>query len=132
MAVALRLVWAHESASTVRPVSASFQGAPSASFTVYGAQPRRNADGAMEGEVLTIDRFGNAITNLLARDASTVFVANHAVRVVRTYSDAMEGELIALTGSSGLLEIAVRDGHAASRLRLTRGQTVILVQAARG
>lgn len=95
-------------------------------------QPTRNADGAMEGEVLTIDRFGNAITNLLARDISTVFVANHAVRVVRTYADATEGELIALTGSSGLLEIAVRDGHAASRLRLMRGQKVILVQAARG
>ena len=94
-------------------------------------QPMRNADGAMEGEVLTIDRFGNAITNLLARDISTVFVANHALRVVRTYADAVEGELIALTGSSGLLEIAVRDGHAASRLRLTRGQKVILVQAAR-
>ncbi len=94
-------------------------------------QPMRNADGAMEGEVLTIDRFGNAITNLLARDISTVFVANHAVRVVRTYADAAEGELIALTGSSGLLEIAVRDGHAASRLRLVRGQKVILVQAAR-
>lgn len=93
-------------------------------------QPVRNADGAMEGEVLTIDRFGNAITNLLARDISTVFVANRAVRVVRTYADANEGELIALTGSSGLLEIAVRDGHAASRLRLVRGQKVILVQAA--
>ena len=65
------------------------------------------------------------------RDISTVFVANHAVRVVRTYADATEGELIALTGSSGLLEIAVRDGHAASRLRLVRGQKVILVQAPR-
>ncbi len=92
-------------------------------------QPVRNAEGSMEGEVLTIDRFGNAITNLLARDISTVFVANQAVRVVRTYADAAEGELIALTGSSGLLEIAVRDGHAASRLRLVRGQKVMLVQS---
>ncbi len=92
-------------------------------------QPLRNAEGTMEGEVLTIDRFGNAITNLLARDISTVFIANQAVRVVRTYADAAEGELIALTGSSGLLEIAVRDGHAASRLRLVRGQKVMLVQS---
>ncbi len=94
-------------------------------------QPTRNGDGALEGEVLTVDRFGNAITNLIARDISTVFVANQAVRVVRTYADANVGELVALTGSSGLLEIAVRDGHAASRLRLTRGQKVILVQSAR-
>ena len=95
-------------------------------------QPMRNSDGAMEGQVLTIDRFGNAITNVIARDVSTVFVANHAVRVVRTYADADEGELVALTGSSGLLEIAVRDGHAASRLRLMRGQKVILVQSPKG
>lgn len=94
-------------------------------------QPMRNSDGAMEGQVLTIDRFGNAITNVIARDVSTVFVANHAVRVVRTYSDAEEGELVALTGSSGLLEIAVRDGHAASRLRLKRGQKVILLHSPR-
>ncbi len=94
-------------------------------------QPHRNADGAMEGEILTIDRFGNAITNLLAREISTVFVANQAVRVVRTYADATVGELVALTGSSGLLEIAVRDGHAAARLRLVRGQPVLLVQSGR-
>ncbi len=91
-------------------------------------QPVRTVEGAIEGEVLTIDRFGNAITNLIAREVSTLFIANHAVRVVRTYSDGAPGELIALTGSSGLLEIAVRDGHAASRLRLARGQRVLMVQ----
>ena len=92
-------------------------------------QPRRNADGVVEGEVLTIDSFGNAITNLLARDAISIMVGSQTVRVVRTYADAVSGELVALTGSSGLLEIAVRDGHAASRLRLVRGQRVRLVPA---
>jgi len=94
-------------------------------------QPRVTAGGAIEGEILTIDRFGNAITNFVGRDVSTVFVANQAVRVVRTYADAIEGELVALTGSSGLLEIAVRDGHAAARLRLTRGQKVVLMRSAK-
>jgi hypothetical protein len=48
------------------------------------------------------------------------------VRVVRTYGEAAPGELVALLGSSGFVEIAVRDGHAAARLRLSRGQAVEL------
>ncbi len=37
--VALRLGWAHEYADTGRPMTASFAGAPTVPFTVYGAQP---------------------------------------------------------------------------------------------
>jgi outer membrane autotransporter protein len=43
LAVQLRLGWAHEYADTTRPVTASFAGAPSVGFTVYGATPVRNA-----------------------------------------------------------------------------------------
>jgi outer membrane autotransporter protein len=39
----LRLGWLHEYASTARPVTAAFAGAPSASFTVYGAAPQRDS-----------------------------------------------------------------------------------------
>ena len=87
-------------------------------------QPRRTPDGTLHGEILTIDRFGNAITNLAARDGVAVQVGGHEVRLVRTYGEAAPGELIALVGSSGFVEIAVRDGHAAARLRLSRGQPV--------
>jgi len=89
-------------------------------------QPRRTPDGTLHGEILTIDRFGNAITNLAARDGVAVQVGGHEVRLVRTYGEAAPGELIALVGSSGFVEIAVRDGHAAARLRLSRGQPVEL------
>ncbi|SEP36913.1 autotransporter-associated beta strand repeat-containing protein [Rhodospirillales bacterium URHD0017] len=41
--LSLRLGWQHEYAYTGRPVTASFAGAPSASFTVYGATPTRDA-----------------------------------------------------------------------------------------
>jgi fibronectin-binding autotransporter adhesin len=41
--VGLRLGWLHEYASTARPITAAFAGAPSASFTVYGATPQRDA-----------------------------------------------------------------------------------------
>jgi len=39
----LRLGWLHEYADTARPITAAFAGAPSASFTVYGATPQRDA-----------------------------------------------------------------------------------------
>ena len=89
-------------------------------------QPRRLADGSLEGEVLTVDRFGNVMTNLVARQAASVDVAGQRVRVVRTYGDAAPGELVALVGSSGFVEIAVRDGHAAGQWRITRGHRAVL------
>jgi outer membrane autotransporter protein len=39
----LRLGWLHEYADTARPLTAAFAGAPTASFTVYGATPARDA-----------------------------------------------------------------------------------------
>ncbi|MBX9945607.1 MAG: autotransporter domain-containing protein [Reyranella sp.] len=41
--LALRLGWAHEYADTARPMTAAFAGAPTVPFTIYGAQPQRNA-----------------------------------------------------------------------------------------
>jgi outer membrane autotransporter protein len=38
-----RLGWLHEYGDTSRPITAAFAGAPSASFTVYGATPQRDA-----------------------------------------------------------------------------------------
>jgi S-adenosylmethionine hydrolase len=89
-------------------------------------QPRRQDNGSLEGEVLTIDRFGNVITNLVARNASRVAIAGQQVRVVRTYGEADVGELVALVGSSGFIELAVRDGSAAAECQITRGQRAVL------
>ena len=41
--LALRLGWAHEFAETARPMTAAFAGVPAIPFTVYGAQPQRDA-----------------------------------------------------------------------------------------
>jgi S-adenosylmethionine hydrolase len=89
-------------------------------------QPQRQADGSLHGEVLTIDRFGNAITNLAVRGPCSVHVANQHIRLVRTYGEAAPGELVALVGSSGFVEVAVRDGSAADTLQLGRGHAVQL------
>ena len=81
-------------------------------------------DGWLRGEVIVIDRFGNAVTNLLAVHGGEVHIGLRSIPVRRTYADVATGEAVALVGSSGLVEIAVRDGSAAEQLRITRGTPV--------
>ncbi|MBU6366618.1 MAG: SAM-dependent chlorinase/fluorinase [Gemmatimonadetes bacterium] len=92
--------------------------------------PVRHGDGTLEGEVLTFDRFGNAVTNLVpARPTppgTTVVTMGQEIPLVRTYGDVPPGAPLALVGSSGLVEIAVRNGSAASRFGMARGQRVVL------
>jgi S-adenosyl-L-methionine hydrolase (adenosine-forming) len=87
-------------------------------------EARRGADGAIEGEVIAIDRFGNAVTNCLGLRGGTIEVSGTVLPVARTYADAAPGALLALCGSTGLIEIAVRDGSAARELGLSRGAVV--------
>jgi S-adenosylmethionine hydrolase len=87
---------------------------------------------ARSGWVIHIDHFGNATTNI-ARESLrsiarlTVRVARKRVgRFKRTYFDAAPGCPLALFGSSGLVEIAVRDGSAAKQLGLRVGDPVVI------
>jgi len=89
-------------------------------------QPIRRNDGVIVGEVLTIDRFGNAITNLIARPGSTVRIGELSLPVRRTYADVAEGTAIALTGSTGLIEVAIRNSSAATQYQLHIGQPIHL------
>ena len=89
-------------------------------------EARRREDGAIEGTVITVDRFGNAVTNLLSAHGGTIEVGTLRLPVLRTYADVAPGTPIALAGSSGLIEIAVRDGSAATLLGVGRGTTVLL------
>lgn len=94
-------------------------------------EARRVADGAIEGAVITVDRFGNAVTNLLAAHGGVVEVGTLRLPVLRTYADVAPGTPLALVGSSGLIEIAVRGGNAAALLGLSRDATVLLRTARR-
>jgi S-adenosylmethionine hydrolase len=53
-----------------------------------------------------------------------VRVGTLALPVRRTYADAASGQPLALVGSSGLVEIAVRDGNAARLTRTLAGERV--------
>ncbi len=82
---------------------------------------------AIRGEVLTVDRFGNVITNIPRALVSERWRFNQdfdlaigefeiRARLLRTYGEAREGEVLATMSSSGFLEVSKRDGSAAAAL----------------
>lgn len=89
-------------------------------------------------QVIHVDRFGNLITNVtdatLTRwqgQADVVIeVAGQRIEgVSATYSAAPPHGLLALFESSGHLEIAVREGSAAKRLKVGRGASVYVFRS---
>lgn len=97
----------------------------------------RRTDTGIVGEVVSIDRFGNLVTNIgesmlpgsdEARAALAVKVSGHAIQGVRrTYADVGLGELVAYVGSSGLVEIGRNRGSARDVLGAGVGHPVTIV-----
>lgn len=94
------------------------------------------AAGRTRGEILYCDHFGNAVTNIerplvrqVGKNAEARIGSGRVVAVMRTYGDVKPGQAVALIGSSGRLEIAVRDGSAAEQLGLEPGTAVEVVSS---
>jgi S-adenosyl-L-methionine hydrolase (adenosine-forming) len=122
-----RDVFAPAAAALATGAPLAMLGAPFAQPVVKRTpEPRRRSDGRIEGVVIAVDRFGNLITNLIAPRGGMVEIAGQSLEVRLRYADVPQGALAALVGSSGLVEIAARDGHAARALGVTRGAPVIL------
>jgi S-adenosylmethionine hydrolase len=88
------------------------------------------------GVVITIDHFGNLITNIdrtLLDDLvdPLVHAGNLVLPLRRTYGDTRPGEPLALVNSFGVIEIAVAEGRAADALGLSRGAPVVVRDAVR-
>ncbi|MBI2217160.1 MAG: SAM-dependent chlorinase/fluorinase [Candidatus Rokubacteria bacterium] len=91
----------------------------------------RRGRGAVEGVVVHVDRFGNLVTSIRADDfvddgTIEVRIAGGRLPLVGTYGDLRPGRAGALLGSNGRLEIVVREGSAAERLRARRGARVVV------
>ena len=75
----LRLGWSHDYADTSRPVTASFAGAPGVAFTVYGAQPQRDAAviglGASTRIAEAISAYVRYDGEIATRDSAHAFIA---------------------------------------------------------
>ena len=99
---------------------------------------KKAPDGAIEGEVIHVDRFGNLITNVRAEELGALAQANdfaclqveigsaHIPCISRTYSDVPPGALVAYVGSTDRLEIGVRNGSAAQYLGASVGFPVVV------
>ena len=142
------------------PVSPTFHGrdimAPVAGYLAAGGLPeelgplravselvcseaapaRREADGSVLGRVVSVDRFGNVITDIgcdlltsvCGDDLNSILTIEvgtcRRIPLVPSYSARPRGELLATIGSRGTLEIAVNTGHAADRLDIVPGLPV--------
>src|SRR5271163_3948408 len=96
-------------------------------------KPRGNT---LEGTVIYVDGYGNLVTNIdratLQAFAASFRAVKLLVRIVKgasmeifqAYGDAPPGAPLATFGSFELLEIAIRDGSAASRFGLGEGAPV--------
>ncbi|HEX8072502.1 MAG TPA: SAM-dependent chlorinase/fluorinase [Pyrinomonadaceae bacterium] len=95
--------------------------------------PARAADGTLLATVIHIDRFGNCVTNITRADLDEAAIARGAWLQVgahrvnsfrRFFAEGHEGEVFALWGSAGFLEIAAAQASAAGLLGIARGAQV--------
>ncbi len=92
-------------------------------------EPIHNPDGSIESVILKSDRFGNLLTNLTVNDLPERGAAGCVIeigslrikRIVRFYAEAEPGEIFAILGSSGLLEIAMNRGSAQEETEIMPG-----------
>lgn len=106
-------------------------GRPAASFHPLPVPSLRRAANRVTGSVIYIDHFGNLMTNL----PSSLLVRQRHARlayqsrrcpVVPSYGAGKAGALVAVAGSTGYIELAVRNGSAAARCRARVGERVAL------
>lgn len=97
--------------------------------------PQRISESALNGEVIHVDRFGNAITNIRRDDIEglcgktsalvmRVVVGGKEVPLKEFYSQATDRGLYCLVNSSGYLELFVNGGSASTQYNISLGDKV--------
>jgi S-adenosylmethionine hydrolase len=88
----------------------------------------------IQGEVVYVDRFGNAITNieqtllanLTSKKVKVIVKKRYVFPLASHYEAVPRGQPVAVPGSSGFLEIALNCGSAADYFGLKNGEAVVL------
>jgi len=95
-------------------------------------KPSFDPDGNLVGLVLYIDHFGTLITNIKNNDLPgkdvLVEVAGHCIQGISSYYAQNEG-VMAIAGSSGYLEVSLRDGSACDFLGMVVGDEIKVISA---
>jgi S-adenosyl-L-methionine hydrolase (adenosine-forming) len=109
-----------------------------ADLVTLPAPTSRVHDGEAEGEVMSVDRFGNVQLSIVAADVGELGIGYGSPLVVRagrrrltvpfleTFAAVAPGEIVAFTDSAGLISLAVNAGDAAQQLGLPPGAHVRL------
>ena len=86
--------------------------------------------------IINIDRFGNCITNITRdqlKSEKSLVINGKTIRNFRKfYGEDSSSTPFAIWGSAGFLEISVNGGSAAKKLRVKRGDKVVLPQRRKG
>jgi len=109
-------------------------GIPTSDWTPGWIDDPEPSDGRVTGSIITVDTFGNLISNIDAElvdafDRPVVRVAQHALPMLETYGRVRPGDYLALINSFGVVEIARSEGDAASGLGLGRGAPVTVTES---
>ncbi len=97
--------------------------------------PAKMREDLIQAAVLAVDHFGNLITNLMPGDLPVFDPAQpRTVKMLagqkeitafhRTYSEGRPGEIFVVPGSTGYLEIVMKEGSAASVLNVKSGAPI--------
>ena len=125
-----------------KTVSPTFhgRGAPIEALEGGAVQAQKRGDGTVvTGSVIYVDSYGNLITDIeeediapLRRAGLEVLIKGRSLEGIKaTYSEAEEGALAALIGSSGRREVAVNLGSAQKTLEAGVGEKVVVRVAKR-
>ena len=123
------------------PISALGSALRPASTSIVQLELPRPVDAArtVRGEVIYVDGFGNLVSNIdrgmaerfasrfRHKSLSVKIKGGAAMRLFDAYGDAPKGAPLAIFGSFGLLEVAIRDGNAAVHFAAGPGSSVSLV-----
>jgi S-adenosylmethionine hydrolase len=101
---------------------------PSQLVTLPGPFSLPQHKGAWRGEILHIDHFGNLVTSFQISDSQSrlaVTVGRQRIEPLHhTFADVDRGQMLIYKGSSGYLEVAMREGNAAAKLGVHIGDPV--------
>ncbi len=137
-----RDIFAPAAAYLWRGASISALGPALRSIVRLDLPPPVDSARELRGEVIYVDGFGNLVSNIDRQTAAQFGSRFHhkslsvrikrgaAMRLLDAYGDAPKGAPLAIFGSFGLLEVAVRDGSAAAHFAAGPGASVSLAAAA--
>jgi S-adenosylmethionine hydrolase len=96
-------------------------------------KPSLDSEGNLVGRVLHVDHFGTLITNIKSNDLPgmdvMIEVAGYRIQGISDYYAQKEG-VMAIVGSSGYLEVSLRDGSACEFLGVIEGDEIKVTSAA--